>query len=58
VSGWGGADQVDWSGSLYDALYALSYDKSVLAVGFLRSVCDGDIFLDLPDQKFAIWTRQ
>lgn len=59
VSGWGVANQVVWPGpSNYDALYALSSDKTVLAVGFLTSVCDSSIFADLPSQKFAIWVRQ
>jgi hypothetical protein len=61
VSGWGGANQVSWPGDeLYDALYVLSYDKSVLAVAFLRSVCWANIFneANLPDQKFALWIKQ
>ncbi|MFP4431021.1 MAG: hypothetical protein ACLFPV_07215, partial [Spirochaetaceae bacterium] len=62
VSGWSSANQVIWpdlgqSGG-YDALYALSYDKSVLAVGFLTSVCSTTIFNNLPAQKFALMSRQ
>ena len=58
VSGWGSANQVDWPGNSYDAIYVLSYDKTVLAVGFLTSVCTTNIFSDLPSQKFAIWIKQ
>ena len=55
-------DSVDWSdGSSYSAIYALSYDKSILAVAFL----DGPLWVsspgpmeDLPSQKFALWQRQ
>ena len=61
VSGWGSANQVSWPGDdTYDAMYALSYDKSVLAVAFLKSVCSIDIFStdNLPIQKFALWLKQ
>ena len=60
ISGGGGANQVDWSGNLYDAIYVLSNDKTVLAVGFLEGACDTDIFSDvnIPNQKFAIWLKQ
>jgi hypothetical protein len=58
VSGWSGANTVDWANSSYDALYGLSTDKDVLAAGFLTSVCDQMIFQDLPSQKFTLWTRQ
>jgi hypothetical protein len=62
VSGWSSANQVVWpdlgQSGAYDALYALSYDKSVLAVGFLSSVCSQQIFNNLPAQKFALMTRQ
>ncbi|HUV08955.1 MAG TPA: hypothetical protein VMX75_14580, partial [Spirochaetia bacterium] len=58
VSGDGGANQVDWSGDLYDAIYALSYDKMVMAVGFLKGLCNSSIFSDLPTQKFAIFIKQ
>ena len=61
VSGWGSANQVGWPGDdSYDALYALSYDKSVLAVAFLDSVCSSGIFsaANLPNQKFALWLKQ
>jgi hypothetical protein len=62
VSGWGSASQVDWPGNSYDAIYVLSYDKSVLVVGFLTGfgggLCSTSIFSDLPSQKFAIWIKQ
>ena len=59
VSRVGQGSQVIWPGDdRYDAIYALSYDKTVLAVGFLRSLCDTIIFSDLPDQKFVIWIKQ
>jgi hypothetical protein len=62
VSGGGGANQVIWpelgQTGAYNALYALSYDKEVLAVGFLTSLCSTDIFDDLPAQKFALLIRE
>ena len=58
VSGWAGANQVDWPITSYDAIYALSTDKGVLAAAFLTSVCDQQVFSDLPAQKFVLWSRQ
>ena len=53
-------DTVDWSdGSSYSAIYALSYDKSVLAVAFLdRALWETGVMANLPNQKFALWQRQ
>ncbi|MFW5788978.1 MAG: hypothetical protein ACOCW3_03460 [Spirochaetota bacterium] len=55
-------DLVVWSDdSSYWAIYALSYDKDVLAVAFLDSSIWGDgpgPMEDLPAQKFALWQRQ
>ncbi|MFW5777307.1 MAG: hypothetical protein ACOCZB_08485 [Spirochaetota bacterium] len=62
VSGGGGANQVIWPDlgqtGAYNALYALSYDKEVLAIGFLTSLCSTNIFSDLPAQKFALLMRE
>jgi hypothetical protein len=60
VSGWSSANQIGWPDleASFDALYALSFDKKVLAVAFLTSVCSSSIFDNLPSQKFALWVRQ
>jgi hypothetical protein len=53
------AGSVDWPGpvSRY-ALGTLSADKQFFAVAFMTSLCEYELDLVLPDQKFAIWVRQ
>jgi hypothetical protein len=53
-----GVNQVSWDGDFYEALYALSYDKTILAVAFIKGLCNFTIFDDLPSQKFALWIKQ
>jgi hypothetical protein len=58
VSGSNGANAVDWPTETYSAIYALSYDKNVLAAAFLTDLCNYQLTDELPAQKFALWTRQ
>lgn len=58
VSGWGAASQVQWGATNYDALYALSRDKTVLAAAFVRSVCSTTVFSDSPSPKLVLWKKQ
>jgi hypothetical protein len=54
------SDVVNWpdSETTTAAIYALSFDKKVLAAGFLTDLCSTRLFDNLPGQKFAIWVRQ
>jgi hypothetical protein len=50
---------VDWPGpvSRY-ALGTMSADKQFFAVAFMTSLCEYELNLVLPDQKFTVWVRQ
>jgi hypothetical protein len=53
------AFQVLWGEEDRDMLAFMSFDKQYLAVAFLESLCGyGNVFTNLPAQKFALWKRQ
>lgn len=57
-SGDNSINKVTWSEETMNALYVMSYDKTMLGIGFLTSLCSSSIFTNLANQKFALWERQ